>query len=186
MSPDKSISDEEKIAIGLQIIEDYATGNYTVQAACEKNKVDSRGTFWRWRTKFFPEHLAQPFEEAKRMVNDYDREVRTGRALSGLDKLLDIHEYEEIKKITTPIYETDKNGKTLIKDGKPVIKAVKSRQEKKIIRVMPQFAAVKFHLTAHHPDYKPIGKDGDVPVDLEGAEDNAYYYTMPDGTKLKF
>lgn len=186
MTSDPNRSDEQCIEIGLKAIADYASGEYTLDAVCKLYNIRSRATLWRWVNFRYKEHLKQPFEDAKKMVDQYTGEIRLGRALSGLDKLLDVHEYDEVKKINTPIYETGPDGKVLVRDGKPVIKAMKTRIEKTTKTVMPQFGAIKFQLQTNHPDYKPIGKDGDVPVDLEGAEDNAYYYTMPDGTKLKF
>lgn len=102
-----------------------ATGKYSILDTCKQLGV-AESTFYYWkRTK---PAFAEAIKEAEvRRLESY-REM----AISGLAKLLDVHEFDEIK----VEYE---NGK----DGKPKIKSQTTIKKK----IMPNPAAVIFTLT---------------------------------------
>src|SRR5690606_35825792 len=83
-------------------------------------------TFYYWRSKK-PEFAAMLQEAEAERLEQYKE-----MAISGLAKLLDIHEYEEV----TTEYENDKQGKPQIKAQKRVKK-----------KIMPNPTAVIFTLT---------------------------------------
>jgi len=112
------------------ICDELATGNHTIADVCKKVGI-SEALYYKWKTDKIEFLEALKHVEAKRL------EVFANMAKSGLAKLLDIHEYEEI----TTEYENDKQGK-------PIIKAQK-RVKKKI---MPNPTAVIFTLTNRDPE----------------------------------
>ncbi len=112
-----------------QLCDELATGKHTIADTCKKVGV-SEATFYHWK-EHKPEFLeAVKSAEQKRLLAFKEM------ATSGLAKLLDVHEYEEV--------HTDyENGQ----DGKPKIKAQK--RVKKF--TMPNPAAVIFTLTNRDP-----------------------------------
>lgn len=112
------------------ICELYANGEHSIKDICQMVGI-SKDTFFTWK-KTFPD-----FSDRLKAVDDDRLENFAKMARSGLAKLLDVHEYEEV----TTEYTTDKKGK-------PVVKAQK-RVKKKI---MPSATAVIFALTNRDPD----------------------------------
>lgn len=112
------------------ICDELATGNHTIADVCIKVGI-TETTFYDWKKKKpeFSESLKEV--EAKRL------EAFANMARSGLAKLLDIHEYEEV----TTEFENDKQGK-------PVIKFQKRTKKK----IMPNPTAVIFTLTNRDPE----------------------------------
>lgn len=112
-----------------KICDELATGEHTIADVCKKVGI-SEAIFYRWKqTKV---EFLEAIKEA-----ELKRDESLGQmALSGLAKLLNTHEFEEV--------HTDYiNGQ----DGKPIIKSQK--RVKKVI--MPNPAAVIFTLTNRHP-----------------------------------
>lgn len=113
-----------------KIIEQYATGNHTIQAICQAAGIH-RETFYLWKknNKSFATKLEQAHLLRMYAIGDL--------ALSGLALLVQKHEYEEI---TTEYTEG--------KDGKPKVKS--QRKTKKII--MPNPAMITLVLTNRMPE----------------------------------
>lgn len=107
------------------ICEDLATGNHTIADVCKRVGI-SEATYYRWQQE------KEEFREAIKSAESKRLEAFKEMAKSGLAKLLDIHEYEEV----TTEYENNK-------DGKPVVKMQKRTKKK----IMPSTAAVIFALT---------------------------------------
>ena len=112
------------------ICAELATGNLTIADVCKKVGI-SEATFYYWKTTK-PEFL-EAYKEAEQLRLESFKEM----AKSGLAKLLDIHEYEEV----TTEYENDKKGKPIIKSQKRVKK-----------KIMPSATAVMFALTNREPE----------------------------------
>jgi len=108
-----------------RICDELATGNHTIADVCKKVGIDE-STYYDWKNKKPEFSEAVKEAEAKRL------EAFADMARSGLAKLLDTHEYEEV----TTEYENDKTGK-------PVIKMQKRTKKK----IMPNPTAVIFTLT---------------------------------------
>ncbi len=108
-----------------EICEILASGKHSVEDTCLKVGI-SKVTFYNWK-KTKPKFLEAVEEAEVRRLSAYKE-----MAISGLAKLLDIHEYEEV----TTEYENDKEGKPKIKAQKRVLK-----------KIMPNPAAVIFTLT---------------------------------------
>jgi len=112
------------------ICDELATGNHTIADTCVKVGI-SETQFYHWKK------TKAEFAEALKEVEQKRLEAFANMARSGLAKLLDIHEYEEV----TTEYENDKQGKPIIKSQK--------RTKKKI---MPNPTAVIFTLTNRDPE----------------------------------
>lgn len=127
-----------------RICDELATGNHTIADVCKKVGIDE-STYYDWKNKKpeFSEALKEA--EAKRL------EAFADMARSGLAKLLDTHEYEEV----TTEYENDKSGN-------PVIKSQKRSRKK----IMPNPTAVIFTLTnrdaANWKNRQNIEAKGDI------------------------
>ena len=112
-------------ALVNEICDELATGKHSIADTCKKVGI-TKETFYQW-IKNKPD-----FSDQIKDAENKRRGSLSEMAKSGLAKLLDIHEYEEV--ITE--YENDK-------DGKPVIK--KQKRVKK--KIMPNANAVIFALT---------------------------------------
>src|SRR5690606_3953966 len=108
-----------------RICELLASGKYSIEDTCTMVGI-SKGIFYIWKDKK-PE-FAEAIEQAETKRLDQYKEM----AISGLAKLLDIHEYEEV----STEYENDKKGNPIIKSQKRVKK-----------KIMPNPTAVIFTLT---------------------------------------
>lgn len=113
-----------------RICDELATGNHTIADVCTMNGI-TETTFYDWKAKK-PE-----FSEAIKEAETKRLAAFANMARSGLAKLLDIHEYEEV----TTEYENDKKGKPIIKSQKRVKK-----------KIMPNPTAVIFTLTNREPN----------------------------------
>ena len=113
------------------ICELVASGDYKIVDLCKKAGI-SHETYYAWK-KSKPE-----FSESLKRSEEQRLEVFKNMARSGLAKLLDVYEYEEIH---TEYVDDPKNA------GKPKIKS------KKIItkKIMPNPTAVIFALTNLDP-----------------------------------
>lgn len=113
-----------------EICELLATGKYTIADTCKKVGLSETQFYvWKKNKPQFAEEVKKA--EASRLVSFKEM------ATSGLAKLLDIHEFEEV----STEYENDNEGKPLIKKQKRVKK-----------KIMPNPAAVIFALTNLDPD----------------------------------
>lgn len=112
------------------ICDELATGNHTIADVCTKVGI-TETTFYDWKKKKAEFSQALKEVEAKRL------EAFANMARSGLAKLLDVHEYEEV----TTEYENDKKGKPVVKGQKRVKK-----------KIMPNPTAVIFTLTNRDPE----------------------------------
>lgn len=126
------------------ICEDLATGNHTIADVCKRVGIGET-TFYDWQA-------AKPeFAEAIKKAKEKRLEAFADMARSGLAKLLDTHEYEEV----TTEYENDKSGN-------PVIKSQKRSRKK----IMPNPTAVIFTLTnrdaANWKNRQSIEAKGDI------------------------
>lgn len=108
-----------------EICELLASGKWTVADTCKKVGIDE-ATYYRWKND------KSEFREAIKKAEDKRLEAFADMARSGLAKLLDTHEYEEV----TTEYENDVHGK-------PVVKMQKRTKKK----IMPNPTAVIFTLT---------------------------------------
>lgn len=108
-----------------ELCEILASGKHSIEDSCTKVGI-TRMTFYNWK-KSKPKFL-KAVEEAEAERLEQYKEM----AISGLAKLLDMHEYEEV----TTEYENDKKGNPKVKSQKRVKK-----------KIMPNPAAVIFTLT---------------------------------------
>lgn len=113
-----------------KICEIFASGNHTISDVCKMVGI-AESTFYDWKSS------NTEFSEALKRVEEKRLEAFASMAKSGLAKLLDIHEYEEV----TTEYENDKEGRPIIKSQKRVKK-----------KIMPNPTAVIFTLTNRDPD----------------------------------
>ncbi|WP_293925442.1 helix-turn-helix domain-containing protein [Sphingobacterium sp. UBA6320] len=102
-----------------------STGKYTIADSCKIVGL-SETQFYKWKKDKADFAEAIKKAESSRLVSFKEM------ATSGLAKLLDVHEYEEV----STEYENDK-------EGKPVIK----RQKRVKKKIMPNPTAVIFTLT---------------------------------------
>jgi len=115
--------------IADKIAEDLAEGNLKIEDVCKKNGI-TKPTFYEWKKSkpYFSNRIKEAYELRLESLGDM--------ADSGLAKLLNGHEYEEV----TTVYESgmDKDGNII-----PVIK------EKKVVKKfhMPNATAVLFTKT---------------------------------------
>ncbi|WP_262246997.1 transposase [Parapedobacter soli] len=114
-----------------KICELLATGDWSVKDTCKQVGL-SESQFYYWK------NTKPEFAEALSAAEDCRREVFKDMAKSGLAKLLDIHEYEEVQ----TEYENDKTGKPVIKSQKRIKK-----------KIMPSTTAVIFALTNREPEW---------------------------------
>lgn len=112
-------------ALVKEICDLLATGEFTIADTCKKLGI-VKDTFYRWIKE------KSDFSDAIKAAEEKRRSSFAEMAKSGLAKLLDVHEYEEV----TTEYENDKEGRPVIKKQKRVKK-----------KVMPSAPAVIFALT---------------------------------------
>lgn len=112
------------------ICDELSTGNHTIADVCKKVGIHE-STYYEWK------NTKPEFSEALKEVEVKRLAAFANMARSGLAKLLDIHEYEEV----TTEYENDKKGKPIIKSQKRVKK-----------KIMPNPTAVIFTLTNREPN----------------------------------
>lgn len=112
-------------ALVKEICEELATGKHTIADTCIKVGI-SEATFHHWR------NTKLEFSEALKGAEYKRLESFKNMALSGLAKILDVYEYEEVH----TDYENDKTGKPKVKGQKRVKKFT-----------MPNTAAIIFTLT---------------------------------------
>lgn len=108
-----------------ELCELLSTGKHTIADSCKKVGL-SESLFYKWKNDKLEFLEAVKKAEAKRLVSFKEM------ATSGLAKLLDMHEFEEV----STEYENDKNGNPIIKRQKRVKK-----------KIMPNPTAVIFTLT---------------------------------------
>ena len=190
MKSDKSRPDSERLEIATKIIESYATGEYTITAACKQHGVEQRSTFLAWVNCRFPELLKQKYKDAKNKVEKVTFDMRTQRALTGLDKLMDTRVVTDRKTIIRNIHLKDSEGNIVMDDNnEPVVVNVVEKEELMERTVMPHASAIKFHLEKSDTKYKaePKNPSPDIPIGEDGeAEDLRGFYTLPNGTKIYF
>ncbi|WP_256013138.1 transposase [Desertivirga xinjiangensis] len=112
------------------ICELYAKGEHSIKDICKMAGI-SKDTFFEWKKN------NADFSDRLKGLEDDRLENYAIMARSGLAKLLDVHEYEEV----TTEYVTDPDGKPIVKHQKRVKK-----------KVMPNATAVIFALTNRDPD----------------------------------
>src|SRR5690606_4320989 len=108
-----------------EICDLLASGKHSIEDTCKIVGI-AKQTYYFWKDKKTEFADAVENAEVKRL------EAYKEMAVSGLAKLLDVHEYEEV----TTEYENDKAGKPKIKGQKRVLK-----------KIMPNPTAVIFTLT---------------------------------------
>lgn len=113
-----------------RICELVATGDHTVEDVCKQVGI-SESIFYKWKSEKLE------FLESLKKAQDTRLDSFAKMAKSGLAKLLDIYEFEEV---TTEWVEG--------KDGKPKIKFQKKVKK----AIMPNAAAVIFTLTNRDPE----------------------------------
>lgn len=113
-----------------EICEELSTGKNSVADVCLKLGITT-STFYHWKS------TKSEFSDAIERAEAARREAFKEMANSGLAKLLDVHEYEEV----TTEYENDKKGKPIIKSQKRIKK-----------KIMPHPTAVIFALTNREPN----------------------------------
>lgn len=117
-------------AIVKRICDELATGKNSIEDVCKMVGIDD-STYYDWKNKK-PE-----FSEAIKEAEERRLLAFKEMAKSGLAKLLDVHEYEEV----TTEFENDSAGKPVIKSQKRVKK-----------KIMPNPTAVIFTLTNRDQD----------------------------------
>lgn len=111
------------------ICDELSTGNHTIADTCKKVGV-SESQFYDWKKN------KAEFSEALKRIEELRLLAFKDMAKSGLAKLLDVFEYEEV----STDYENDKTGKPKVKAQKRVKKFI-----------MPNPTAVIFTLTNQDP-----------------------------------